>query len=55
MDNQLTTLPRELSQIPTFNDLDLDGNPWGEPLATLIPKAPYCVSVERLYEYLRQL
>jgi hypothetical protein len=53
--NRLTTLPRELTRIHTFNSLDLDGNPWAEPLASVMPKPSYCPDIEAIYACLRQL
>jgi Leucine-rich repeat (LRR) protein len=53
--NRLTTLPRELTRIHTFNSLDLDGNPWAEPLASVVPEPSYCPNIEAIYACLRRL
>lgn len=53
--NQLTTLPRELTRIHTFNSLELGNNPWAEPLASVMPKPSYCPNIEAIYACLRQL
>jgi hypothetical protein len=55
MNNRLTTLPKKFSQLTTFNSLELAGNPWSEPLATIIPPAPRCPDFETIRAYLQQL
>jgi len=53
--NRLTTLPRELARIHTFNSLELGNNPWAEPLASVMPKPPYCPNIEAIYACLGRL
>ena len=52
--NQLTTLPRELTRIHTFNSLELGNNPWAEPLAPALHKLLIPTEVMDSFENARQ-